>query len=57
VNDVAKIGLCASCEHMRQVESDRGSMLSRCALADSDPRFPKYPRLPVLQCVGYTPLK
>ena len=49
----ARIGLCATCEHKRRVESDRGSVFFRCALADTDPRFAKYPRLPVLQCDGY----
>jgi hypothetical protein len=48
-----RIGLCATCTHMRRVESDRGAVFYRCALAESDPRFPKYPRLPVLQCDGY----
>jgi hypothetical protein len=38
---------------MRRVESDRGSVFYRCALPDTDPRFAKYPRLPVLQCDGY----
>ena len=42
---------------MRRVESDRGSTFYRCALADTDPRFTKYPRLPVLQCDGYKPAK
>ena len=46
-------GLCATCIHMREVQSDRGSTFYRCALSDSDPRFPKYPRLPVLRCDGY----
>ena len=50
-----RIGLCSTCEHMRRVESDRGSVFYRCALADTDPRFAKYPRLPVLQCDGYKP--
>jgi hypothetical protein len=48
-------GLCATCIHKREITSDRGSIFYRCALADTDPRFPKYPRLPVLQCSGYTP--
>ncbi len=55
--DELHIGLCATCEYMRRVESDRGSVFYRCALADADPRFPKYPRLPVIQCDGYTPAK
>ena len=36
-----------------KIRSDRGSTFYRCRLSDSDPRFPKYPRLPVLQCAGY----
>jgi hypothetical protein len=26
-----------------------------CGLAAADPRYPKYPRLPVLRCEGYEP--
>ena len=48
-------GLCATCVHMRELTSDRGSIFYRCALSDSDPRFPRYPRLPVLLCDGYQP--
>jgi len=48
-------GLCASCEHSRRMESDRGSVFIRCELALTDPRFAKYPRLPVLECDGYKP--
>lgn len=49
-------GLCGHCIHMREVKSDRGSTFYRCSLSDVDPGFPKYPRLPVLQCPGYRPL-
>jgi len=45
--------LCASCTHMRRIVSDRGSVFYLCELSKTDPRFPKYPRLPVLACVGY----
>ena len=41
-------GLCATCLHARTVTSDRGSTFVWCGLSKSDPRFPKYPRLPVL---------
>ena len=51
-----RIGLCADCRHMRRVETDRRAVFYRCLLSDSDTRFPKYPRLPVLQCPGYRPL-
>lgn len=46
-------GLCRDCRHSRRIESDRGSVFFRCELALEDARFPKYPRLPVIQCGGY----
>ena len=46
-------GLCATCRHAREVVSARGSWFLRCALSDVDPRFPKYPPLPVVACDGY----
>jgi hypothetical protein len=46
-------GLCASCKHVRRVISDRDSTFYLCQLSKTDPRFPKYPRLPVLACVGF----
>ena len=48
-------GLCAGCTHARRIESVRGSVFILCQLSATDPRFPKYPRLPVLQCSGYSP--
>ena len=49
----APIGLCATCRHARVVHSSHGSTFYLCRLADIDPRFDKYPRLPVLRCAGY----
>jgi hypothetical protein len=46
-------GLCASCRHCRPIESGKGSVFVLCELSKTDPRFPKYPRLPVLSCDGY----
>jgi len=46
-------GLCATCLHVRRITSDRGSVFYLCKLSAVDARFPKYPRLPVLQCDGY----
>jgi GNAT superfamily N-acetyltransferase len=37
------------------MRSDRGSVFYRCLLSASDSRFPKYPRLPVVSCLGYRP--
>ncbi|PYT62978.1 MAG: hypothetical protein DMG35_05695 [Acidobacteria bacterium] len=45
--------LCATCAHSRSIESPRGSIFVLCELSFNDPRFPKYPRLPVLSCKGY----
>jgi hypothetical protein len=47
-------GLCATCKHAKRMESDRGSTFLLCQLALSDARFPKYPRLPVKSCSGYS---
>jgi hypothetical protein len=46
-------GLCPDCLHSRRIESARGSEFILCNLSQTDPRFPKYPRLPVLSCEGY----
>lgn len=40
---------------MQIIRSDRGSVFYRCGLSATDPRFPKYPALPVLRCAGYSP--
>lgn len=45
-------GLCASCQHLRLLASRR-SVFVRCGLAAADPRFPRYPGLPILSCRGY----
>jgi hypothetical protein len=49
----ARAGLCASCRHAEMVTSSRGSTFYLCRLANSDPRFVKYPALPVFECAGY----
>ena len=46
-------GLCPSCKYMKLVTNDRGSRFLFCERSRSDPRFPRYPRLPVLACDGY----
>jgi hypothetical protein len=47
------VGLCLTCRWMRSVTNRRGSTFFRCGRADTDPAFPRYPPLPVLQCAGY----
>ena len=49
----SRAGLCATCAKARRIESVRGSEFLLCELWKSDPRFAKYPRLPVLECAGY----
>lgn len=48
-----RVGLCATCEHSRIIETARGSRFYLCRLSETDPRFPRYPSLPVLRCEGY----
>ena len=45
-------GLCGHCHHCRLVETAR-SRFYLCGLAASDPRFRKYPPLPVRACPGF----
>jgi hypothetical protein len=52
----AHAGLCAQCRCSRRIESERGSVFFMCERSRTDPAFPKYPRLPVQQCAGYTPM-
>lgn len=48
----APAGLCETCRHARVLAS-RSSVFLRCGMAEIDPSFPRYPRLPVLACRGY----
>jgi hypothetical protein len=51
----ARVGLCFTCRYRRVIVSDRGSRFYFCERSITDPRFPKYPPLPVVACVGYEP--
>ncbi|MDQ3129096.1 MAG: hypothetical protein M3Q66_11680 [Chloroflexota bacterium] len=46
-------GLCAACVHARLVVSGRGSRFVLCERSRTDPRFPRYPPLPVRACSGF----
>jgi hypothetical protein len=49
-------GLCDRCRHQRIVRNTRGSSFSLCELSKTQPdEFPRYPRLPVLECRGFEP--
>lgn len=46
-------GLCARCRHARVVPGARTTFWL-CRLSLTDARFPRYPRLPVRRCAGFT---
>ncbi len=46
-------GLCTSCQYIREIVSGKGSRFYYCGRSVTDPRYPKYPRLPVRECAGY----
>jgi hypothetical protein len=50
-----RAGLCDSCEHQLLVRNTRGSAFSLCKRSRDDPTYPRYPRLPVLECRGHAP--
>ncbi len=47
------VGLCSTCEQSRRVASSKGSVFWMCAKATTDPRYLKYPPLPVRHCPGF----
>jgi hypothetical protein len=49
-----EVGLCERCRHARIVETPR-SVFWMCGLSATDPRFDKYPRLPIRECDGHEP--
>ena len=48
-------GLCDACVHQKLIRSGRGSEFSMCLRHKDDPRYPKYPRIPVGRCPGFEP--
>ncbi|HEX5851741.1 MAG TPA: hypothetical protein VFY36_01490 [Solirubrobacteraceae bacterium] len=46
-------GLCETCVHLREVRNTRGSTFYLCERSREDPAYPRYPRLPVLECRGH----
>jgi hypothetical protein len=50
-----RVGLCLTCRFSRVIVSDRGSRFYFCERSKTDPRFPKYPPLPVVACAGFEP--
>jgi len=50
-----RAGLCAACSHAKEITSSKGQTFIRCEKSFTDPRFPRYPTLPVTSCSGYEP--
>jgi phosphinothricin acetyltransferase len=50
------LGLCSTCAHQKLIQSGRGSTFSMCLRHRTDPRYAKYPRLPVRVCPGHEPV-
>ena len=48
-------GACADCAWARRVVAKSDSVFLLCARSESDPKFDKYPRLPVVACPGHEP--
>ncbi|MCW2604151.1 MAG: hypothetical protein JWN61_2286 [Pseudonocardiales bacterium] len=46
-------GLCGVCRHAKANTTKRGTIYLRCTRAGWDNRLVRYPRLPVLHCVGF----
>lgn len=46
--------LCQTCDHMREIQSGKGSLFLLCRLSQSDARYRKYPPQPVLRCDGHS---
>ena len=50
---IERIGLCARCQHVKLIHSDRGSIFYQCSRSAADPTYPRYPVLPMLECRGF----
>jgi hypothetical protein len=48
-----RVGLCVTCQHAAVIVSSRGSRFYRCERSRTDARFPRYPTLPVVTCIGW----
>ena len=48
-------GLCGLCRHALVKGTNRGTAYLRCTRASWDGSLVKYPRLPVIGCVGFEP--
>lgn len=47
------VGLCIECGFHKTVVSAHETIFHYCTRSELDPWYPKYPRLPVLDCNGF----
>jgi len=48
-----EFGLCTACRFAREVRSAKDRIYILCEQSLTDPRFAKYPAIPVEHCEGY----
>jgi hypothetical protein len=53
--EAERVGLCLTCQFSRVIVNDRGTRFYFCERSKTDPRFPRYPALPIVTCAGYVP--
>ena len=46
-------GLCGNCCHVRGITGDHRNVYYLCRLSAVDPRYVRYPVLPVTDCAGF----
>jgi hypothetical protein len=51
--NLSPVSLCPICSFAREVVSGKGSRFLLCEKSKTDRRFPKYPRQPVIHCLGF----
>jgi len=49
-------GLCATCRYSRRIVTVRGSIFRLCERSVTDPRYARYPPLPMVRCAGFEPV-
>jgi len=47
------VGQCVRCRFAQQQISAGGNQFWRCSRSDDGPEYPRYPRLPVVDCPGF----
>jgi hypothetical protein len=50
-------GLCGTCRYSRRIVTARDSVFRLCERSVTDPRYPRYPPLPVGRCAGFEPVE